>query len=137
MDGENQIWTLSYRMERKLGKGGFGQVYVGRRVSGGTSDRTSPGASESKNAEPDQMANHRKVAEQGMQCMGYGEVIYMVRNRCRKRCKGFAKNRGCGKTGARFSKKVIRVDDGADQRQRKTRLRFRRGEKHGLGFPAW
>ncbi|KAL6972761.1 Casein kinase 1-like protein hd16 [Sarracenia purpurea var. burkii] len=35
-----------YRIERKLGKGGFGQVYVGRRVSGGTSDRTGPGASE-------------------------------------------------------------------------------------------
>lgn len=27
-----------YKTERKLGKGGFGQVYVGRRVSGG-SDR--------------------------------------------------------------------------------------------------
>ena len=25
-----------YKIERKLGKGGFGQVYVGRRVSGGT-----------------------------------------------------------------------------------------------------
>lgn len=25
-----------YKTERKLGKGGFGQVYVGRRVSGGT-----------------------------------------------------------------------------------------------------
>ncbi|KAA8540363.1 hypothetical protein F0562_024718 [Nyssa sinensis] len=36
-----------YRIERKLGKGGFGQVYVGRRVSGGnTNDRTSPGAAE-------------------------------------------------------------------------------------------
>ena len=27
-----------YKIERKLGKGGFGQVYVGRRVNGG-SDR--------------------------------------------------------------------------------------------------
>ncbi|GFZ08076.1 protein kinase family protein [Actinidia rufa] len=35
-----------YRIDRKLGKGGFGQVYVGRRISGGTSDRTGPGASE-------------------------------------------------------------------------------------------
>lgn len=36
-----------YKVERKLGKGGFGQVYVGRRVSGGTaSDRTGPGAIE-------------------------------------------------------------------------------------------
>lgn len=25
-----------YKIEKKLGKGGFGQVYVGRRVSGGT-----------------------------------------------------------------------------------------------------
>jgi serine/threonine protein kinase len=25
-----------YKIERKLGKGGFGQVYVGRRISGGT-----------------------------------------------------------------------------------------------------
>lgn len=25
-----------YKTERKLGKGGFGQVYVGRRVSGGS-----------------------------------------------------------------------------------------------------
>ncbi|KAI6673558.1 hypothetical protein NL676_001464 [Syzygium grande] len=34
-----------YKTERKLGKGGFGQVYVGRRVSGG-SDRTGPDAIE-------------------------------------------------------------------------------------------
>ena len=35
-----------YRIERKLGKGGFGQVYVGRRVPGVSSDRTGPGAVE-------------------------------------------------------------------------------------------
>ncbi|KAL6568192.1 Casein kinase 1-like protein hd16 [Orobanche hederae] len=36
-----------YRIERKLGKGGFGQVYVGRRISGGsTNERTGPGAIE-------------------------------------------------------------------------------------------
>lgn len=34
-----------YKIERKLGKGGFGQVYVGRRLSGG-SDRTGPDAVE-------------------------------------------------------------------------------------------
>ncbi|KAA3486389.1 Casein kinase I-like protein [Gossypium australe] len=34
-----------YRLERKLGKGGFGQVYVGRRTSGG-SDRIGPDALE-------------------------------------------------------------------------------------------
>lgn len=34
-----------YKIETKLGKGGFGQVYVGRRVSGG-SDRTGPEAIE-------------------------------------------------------------------------------------------
>ncbi|CAM6009685.1 unnamed protein product [Sphagnum balticum] len=34
-----------YKIERKLGKGGFGQVYVGRRVSGG-SERTGPQAVE-------------------------------------------------------------------------------------------
>ena len=34
-----------YKIERKLGKGGFGQVYVGRRVSGG-SDRIGPDAIE-------------------------------------------------------------------------------------------
>ncbi|KAF7038011.1 hypothetical protein CFC21_048256 [Triticum aestivum] len=34
-----------YKVERKLGKGGFGQVYVGRRVSGGT-ERTGPDAYE-------------------------------------------------------------------------------------------
>ncbi|EXB31261.1 Casein kinase I isoform delta [Morus notabilis] len=34
-----------YKTERKLGKGGFGQVYVGRRASGG-SDRTGPDAIE-------------------------------------------------------------------------------------------
>lgn len=33
-----------YKIERKLGKGGFGQVYVGRRVSGGTA--TGPSAIE-------------------------------------------------------------------------------------------
>ena len=34
-----------YKTERKLGKGGFGQVYVGRRVSGG-SEKTGPDAVE-------------------------------------------------------------------------------------------
>ncbi|EEF48278.1 casein kinase 1-like protein HD16 isoform X2 [Ricinus communis] len=34
-----------YKLERKLGKGGFGQVYVGRRLSGGTG-RTGPDALE-------------------------------------------------------------------------------------------
>nr|GLL27121.1 casein kinase 1-like protein HD16 isoform X1 [Ipomoea trifida] len=34
-----------YKTERKLGKGGFGQVYVGRRLSGGT-ERTGPDAVE-------------------------------------------------------------------------------------------
>ncbi|KAK1390745.1 Casein kinase I [Heracleum sosnowskyi] len=34
-----------YKVERKLGKGGFGQVFVGRRVSGGN-DRPGPGAIE-------------------------------------------------------------------------------------------
>ncbi|KAJ8773455.1 hypothetical protein K2173_004285 [Erythroxylum novogranatense] len=35
-----------YKIERKLGKGGFGQVYIGRRVSGNTSDSTGAGAVE-------------------------------------------------------------------------------------------
>lgn len=38
-----------YRIERKLGKGGFGQVYVGRRVSpppGGIDRASGPGAME-------------------------------------------------------------------------------------------
>ncbi|ERN03898.1 hypothetical protein AMTRI_Chr05g64900 [Amborella trichopoda] len=34
-----------YKLERKLGKGGFGQVYVGRRITGGT-ERTGPDAVE-------------------------------------------------------------------------------------------
>eukprot|EP00245_Coleochaete_scutata_P006001 TRINITY_DN20102_c0_g1_i1.p1 TRINITY_DN20102_c0_g1~~TRINITY_DN20102_c0_g1_i1.p1 ORF type:complete len:771 (-),score=179.79 TRINITY_DN20102_c0_g1_i1:959-3271(-) len=34
-----------YKIERKLGKGGFGQVYVGRRITGGT-ERTGPNAVE-------------------------------------------------------------------------------------------
>ncbi|KAL0441487.1 UNVERIFIED_CONTAM: Casein kinase-like protein HD16 [Sesamum radiatum] len=39
-----------YRIERKLGKGGFGQVYVGRRITGGsTNERTGPGAIEGEN----------------------------------------------------------------------------------------
>lgn len=35
-----------YKIERKLGKGGFGQVYVGRRMSGGSERTTGPGAVE-------------------------------------------------------------------------------------------
>eukprot|EP01018_Ginkgo_biloba_P001277 Gb_23105 [translate_table: standard] len=35
-----------YKIERKLGKGGFGQVYVGRRISGPTDRTTGPGAVE-------------------------------------------------------------------------------------------
>ncbi|KAL6976755.1 Casein kinase 1-like protein hd16 [Sarracenia purpurea var. burkii] len=35
-----------YKIERKLGKGGFGQVFVGRRVSGGNDRATGPGAME-------------------------------------------------------------------------------------------
>ncbi|KAF5187349.1 Casein kinase 1-like protein hd16 [Thalictrum thalictroides] len=35
-----------YKVERKLGKGGFGQVFVGRRVSGGTDRTMGPGAVE-------------------------------------------------------------------------------------------
>lgn len=34
-----------YKRERKLGKGGFGQVFVGRRVTGGVG-RTGPNAFE-------------------------------------------------------------------------------------------
>ncbi|KAJ0020211.1 hypothetical protein Pint_31340 [Pistacia integerrima] len=35
-----------YKIERKLGKGGFGQVFVGRRVHGGTDRTSGPGAME-------------------------------------------------------------------------------------------
>lgn len=35
-----------YKVERKLGKGGFGQVFVGRRVTGGVDQTTGPGAVE-------------------------------------------------------------------------------------------
>ncbi|XP_039123863.1 casein kinase 1-like protein HD16 isoform X2 [Dioscorea cayenensis subsp. rotundata] len=35
-----------YKVERKLGKGGFGQVFVGRRVSGGNERMTGPAALE-------------------------------------------------------------------------------------------
>lgn len=35
-----------YKVDRKLGKGGFGQVFVGRRVSGGNERSGSPGAVE-------------------------------------------------------------------------------------------
>ncbi|PON65167.1 GPCR kinase [Parasponia andersonii] len=35
-----------YKVDRKLGKGGFGQVFVGRRVSGGNDRSTGPGAVE-------------------------------------------------------------------------------------------
>lgn len=35
-----------YKVERKLGKGGFGQVFVGRRVSGGNDRTSGPGAME-------------------------------------------------------------------------------------------
>lgn len=35
-----------YKIDRKLGKGGFGQVFVGRRVSGGTDRTSGPGAIE-------------------------------------------------------------------------------------------
>lgn len=35
-----------YKIERKLGKGGFGQVFVGRRVHGGNDRTTGPGALE-------------------------------------------------------------------------------------------
>ncbi|KAL6992707.1 hypothetical protein U1Q18_010821 [Sarracenia purpurea var. burkii] len=51
------------------------------------------------------MTNHRKVAEQGMQCKGYGEVICVVRNKGRERCKGLSKNRGRGETGLGFRKR--------------------------------
>lgn len=35
-----------YKVERKLGKGGFGQVFVGRRVTGGNDRISGPGATE-------------------------------------------------------------------------------------------
>lgn len=35
-----------YKVERKLGKGGFGQVFVGRRISGGNACTTGSGALE-------------------------------------------------------------------------------------------
>ncbi|XP_030547560.2 casein kinase 1-like protein HD16 [Rhodamnia argentea] len=36
----------TYKIEKKLGKGGFGQVFLGRRVSGGSDRTTGPGAIE-------------------------------------------------------------------------------------------
>lgn len=36
----------TYKIERKLGKGGFGQVFVGRRLSGATERTTGSGAAE-------------------------------------------------------------------------------------------
>ncbi|KAF6151762.1 hypothetical protein GIB67_010336 [Kingdonia uniflora] len=36
----------SFKVERKLGKGGFGQVFVGRRVTGGSERISGPGATE-------------------------------------------------------------------------------------------
>ncbi|XP_030458433.2 casein kinase 1-like protein HD16 [Syzygium oleosum] len=36
----------SYKIEKKLGKGGFGQVFLGRRVTGGSDRSTGPGAIE-------------------------------------------------------------------------------------------
>ncbi|KAE9452324.1 hypothetical protein C3L33_15775, partial [Rhododendron williamsianum] len=40
-------WFSSYKIEKKLGKGGFGQVYVGRRVKpSNPHERTGPGAVE-------------------------------------------------------------------------------------------
>lgn len=41
-----------YKIERKLGKGGFGQVFLGRRVSGGTDRTLGPGATEVKSQLP-------------------------------------------------------------------------------------
>lgn len=35
-----------YKLDRKLGKGGFGQVFVGRRVTGGGTGRTGSDAFE-------------------------------------------------------------------------------------------
>jgi hypothetical protein len=35
-----------FKVERKLGKGGFGQVFVGRRVTGGNDRLNGPGATE-------------------------------------------------------------------------------------------
>lgn len=35
-----------YKVERKLGKGGFGQVFVGRRVTGGNDRTSGPSAME-------------------------------------------------------------------------------------------
>jgi serine/threonine protein kinase len=37
-----------YKIERKLGKGGFGQVFVGRRANGGNERATGSGALEVK-----------------------------------------------------------------------------------------
>lgn len=37
-----------YKIERKLGKGGFGQVFVGRRLTGGNDRATGAAATEVK-----------------------------------------------------------------------------------------
>jgi len=36
----------TYKIDKKLGKGGFGQVFLGRRISGGSDRTTGPGAIE-------------------------------------------------------------------------------------------
>ncbi|KAL5975136.1 hypothetical protein ACLOJK_031815 [Asimina triloba] len=118
-----------YKVDRKLGKGGFGQVFVGRRVRGGTG-RTGPGAVEvalkfehcnskgCSNGPPFEWQVYNRLSEEMVACVAVEAISILEKLHLRGFVHGDIKpeNFLLGQPGTADEKKLYLIDLGLASR---------------------